>query len=281
MQIEYIVREDNTRLLLIFAGWSTDASAFGGLVCPGYDVAVLSGYTDLSVPDDFSGYSDMAIGLGEIFGFHFPENFRYPYLSSSITEFWRRWHISLGTWFRDYVYIPLGGNHVSKKRWLVNLMIVWALTGLWHGAAWNFVLWGIGFGLILIVEKLWLLQYLQRWRFINHIYVMFIVIISFVLFNAVDLQQAFSDISHLFGFGGIPLVSAEAVYYLKGYFVTFILATVACTPLLKQIYTYLLQRPKSEALMNLVEPFLLVGLMLVISAYLVDGSFNPFIYFRF
>lgn len=230
---------------------------------------------------DFSGYSDMAIGLGEIFGFHFPENFRYPYLSSSITEFWRRWHISLGTWFRDYVYIPLGGNHVSKKRWLVNLMIVWALTGLWHGAAWNFVLWGIGFGLILIVEKLWLFQYLQRWRFINHIYVMLIVIISFVLFNAVDLQQAFLDISHLFGFGGVPLVSAEAVYYLKSYFVTFILATVACTPLLKQAYTYLLQRPKSEALMNLVEPFLLVGLMLVISAYLVDGSFNPFIYFRF
>lgn len=223
----------------------------------------------------------MAIGLGKIFGFHFPENFRYPYLSSSITEFWRHWHISLGTWFRDYVYIPLGGNHVSKKRWLVNLMIVWALTGLWHGAAWNFVLWGIGFGLILIVEKLWLLQYLQRWRFINHIYVMIIVIISFVLFNAVDLQQAFSDISHLFGFGGVPLVSAEAVYYLKSYFVTFILATVACTPLLKQAYTYLLQRSKSEALMNLVEPFLLVGLMLVISAYLVDGSFNPFIYFRF
>ena len=160
-------------------------------------------------------------------------------------------------------------------------MIVWALTGLWHGAAWNFVLWGIGFGLILIVEKLWLLQYLQRCRFINHLYVMFIVIISFVLFNAVDLQQAFSDISHLFGFGGIPLISAEAVYYLKSYFVTFILATVACTPLLKQAYAYLSQLPKSEALMNLVEPFLLVGLMLVISAYLVDGSFNPFIYFRF
>ena len=161
---------------------------------------------------DFSGYSDMAIGLGKVFGFHFLENFNYPYISASITEFWRRWHISLGTWFRDYVYIPLGGNRVGRARQLLNILVVWMLTGFWHGAAWNFVVWGLMFAVLLIMEKLWLLKPLSKCRPLAHLYVVFFVVISFVIFNAENMGQALSDIGGLFGAGGIPLVSAEAVY---------------------------------------------------------------------
>ena len=230
---------------------------------------------------DFSGYSDMAIGLGEIFGFHFPENFQYPYLSTSITDFWRRWHMSLGSWFRDYVYIPLGGNRVSKGRWLLNITIVWVLTGLWHGASWNFVFWGIGFGIILIIEKLWLLKYLKKFRIINHLYVMFVVILSFVLFNATNLHEAFSDITNMFGMGTIPLVSKEALYYLNSYFMLFLIAIIACTPLFKKIFLYIKKSTLGAYIINIVEPFAIVVMLLIVTAYLVDGSFNPFIYFRF
>lgn len=230
---------------------------------------------------DFSGYSDMAIGLGEIFGFHFPENFQYPYLSTSITDFWRRWHMSLGSWFRDYVYIPLGGNRVSKGRWLFNIVIVWILTGLWHGASWNFVLWGIGFGIILIVEKLWLLKYLKKFRILNHLYVMFIVTLSFVLFNATDLHEAFSDIMNMFGMRSIPLVSKEALYYLSSYFMLFLIAIVACTPLFKNILLYIKKSKLGASIINIIEPFVIAMMLLIVTAYLVDGSFNPFIYFRF
>ena len=160
---------------------------------------------------DFSGYSDMAIGLGKVFGFHFLENFNYPYISASITEFWRRWHMSLGTWFRDYVYIPLGGNRVGRARQLLNILVVWMLTGFWHGAAWNFVVWGLMFAVLLIMEKLWLLKPLSKCRPLAHLYVVFFVVISFVIFNAENMGQALSDIGGLFGAGGIPLVSAEAV----------------------------------------------------------------------
>ena len=153
---------------------------------------------------DFSGYSDMAIGLGKVFGFHFLENFNYPYISASITEFWRRWHISLGTWFRDYVYIPLGGNRVGRARQLLNILVVWMLTGFWHGAAWNFVVWGLMFAVLLIMEKLWLLKPLSKCRPLAHLYVVFFVVISFVIFNAENMGQALSDIGGLFGAGGIP-----------------------------------------------------------------------------
>ena len=166
---------------------------------------------------DFSGYSDMAIGLGKVFGFHFLENFNYPYISASITEFWRRWHMSLGTWFRDYVYIPLGGNRVGRARQLLNILVVWMLTGFWHGAAWNFVVWGLMFAVLLIMEKLWLLKPLSKCRPLAHLYVVFFVVISFVIFNAENMGQALSDIGGLFGAGGIPLVSAEAVYCLRSF----------------------------------------------------------------
>jgi len=230
---------------------------------------------------DFSGYSDMAIGLGRIFGFTFLENFDYPYISKSVTEFWRRWHMSLGTWFRDYVYIPLGGNRVSKPRWYFNIFAVWMLTGFWHGAAWNFVIWGLFFAFFLIVEKLWLLKRLEKAKVWNHIYVLLVIAISFVIFNAADMKEAFSYIGGMFGAGGIPISSGEFVYYLKSYSVTLVLAIIGATPLVKNMINRLMERNVAEKILNVLEPIVLVGLLVVMTAYLVDGSFNPFLYFRF
>lgn len=230
---------------------------------------------------DFSGYSDMAIGLGKVFGFHFLENFNYPYISASITEFWRRWHISLGTWFRDYVYIPLGGNRVGRARQLLNILVVWMLTGFWHGAAWNFVVWGLMFAVLLIMEKLWLLKPLSKCRPLAHLYVVFFVVISFVIFNAENMGQALSDIGGLFGAGGIPLVSAEAVYCLRSFALVLILAVWGATPLLRNGLVRLSQYPTAGKVLNALEPFTLFVLLLVMTGYLVDGSFNPFLYFRF
>ena len=230
---------------------------------------------------DFSGYSDMAIGLGKVFGFHFLENFNYPSISASITEFWRRWHISLGTWFRDYVYIPLGGNRVGRARQLLNILVVWMLTGFWHGAAWNFVVWGLMFAVLLIMEKLWLLKPLSKCRPLAHLYVVFFVVISFVIFNAENMGQALSDIGGLFGAGGIPLVSAEAVYCLRSFALVLILAVLGATPLLRNGLVRLSQYPTAGKVLNALEPFTLFVLLLVMTGYLVDGSFNPFLYFRF
>ena len=230
---------------------------------------------------DFSGYSDMAIGLGKVFGFHFLENFNYPYISASITEFWRRWHMSLGTWFRDYVYIPLGGNRVGRARQLLNILVVWMLTGFWHGAAWNFVVWGLMFAVLLIMEELWLLKPLSKCRPLAHLYVVFFVVISFVIFNAENMGQALSDIGGLFGAGGIPLVSAEAVYCLRSFALVLILAVLGATPLLRNGLVRLSQYPTAGKVLNALEPFTLFILLLVMTGYLVDGSFNPFLYFRF
>ena len=230
---------------------------------------------------DFSGYSDMAIGLGKVFGFHFLENFNYPYISASITEFWRRWHMSLGTWFRDYVYIPLGGNRVGRARQLLNILVVWMLTGFWHGAAWNFVVWGLMFAVLLIMEKLWLLKPLSKCRPLAHLYVVFFVVISFVIFNAENMGQALSDIGGLFGAGGIPLVSAEAVYCLRSFALVLILAALGATPLLRNGLVRLSQYPTAGKVLNALEPFTLFVLLLVMTGYLVDGSFNPLLYFRF
>lgn len=230
---------------------------------------------------DFSGYSDMAIGLGKIFGFHFMENFNYPYISASITEFWRRWHISLGTWFRDYVYIPMGGNRVSRGRWFWNLLVVWMLTGFWHGAAWNFLLWGLFFALLLILEKLWLLKGLQKHSVLAHIYVLFFVMLSFLLFDAQTLPEAVSHIGGLFGMGGISLSSPETLYYLSSFAPILVLALLGATPLPKTLFLKLAQRPVIGKLITWTEPFALLALLLVMTAFLVDGSFNPFLYFRF
>ena len=223
---------------------------------------------------DFSGYSDMAIGLGKLFGFDFAENFDYPYISKSITEFWRRWHISLGTWFRDYVYIPLGGSRVGMARMIINLLIVWMLTGFWHGAEWNFILWGLYFAVLLIVEKLFLLKWLNHSKVISRIYVLLLVVISFVIFNAGSINEAFVYIGGMFGVGDYPLVSTETFYYLKDYLLVLIIAIVGATNFPKYFVT------KFKTLQWL-EPIVLVALLAVSTAYLVDGSFNPFLYFRF
>lgn len=230
---------------------------------------------------DFSGYSDMAIGLGKIFGFDLLENFHYPYISGSITEFWRRWHMSLGTWFRDYVYIPLGGNRVSKVRWYFNIFVVWFLTGFWHGANWNFIVWGLYFAVLLILEKSFLLPFLKKSGIFKHIYVLFFIIISFVIFNAADMREAFAYIGGMFGGGGIPFISMETVYYWKSNLALLIMACIGATPLAKNALFKLSQKKKGQVMIGLIEPVVLVILLLLCTAYLVDGSFNPFLYFRF
>ena len=225
---------------------------------------------------DFSGYSDMAIGLGKVFGFHFIENFNYPYMSKSIAEFWRRWHMSLGTWFRDYVYLPLGGNRVSKGRWIFNTLVVWMLTGLWHGAAWNFVLWGLLYAAFLLLEK-FIPALTKMPTVLRRTYTLLIVALGFVLFNAADLKQAIGDIGGMFGFAGVPLVTEQTLYYLRSYGALFIAAVIGATPLVKT----LAEKVEHKPIGAILEPILTILLLLVCTAYLVDGSFNPFLYFRF
>ena len=230
---------------------------------------------------DFSGYSDMAIGLGRIFGFRFQENFNYPYISGSITEFWRRWHISLGSWFRDYVYIPLGGNRVSKAKWLRNILVVWMLTGLWHGASWNFVLWGLGFAVLLVAEKLVYGRLLQRTHVLKHVYTLLLVTLSFVLFNADSVSEAVSQLGAMFGAGGLPLVSTEGVYYLKSYAGTFLFATIGATPLVSNAISRFGKTRFGAQALTVLQPLVMLALLAACTAFLVDGSFNPFLYFRF
>lgn len=235
----------------------------------------------LQIYFDFSGYSDMAIGLGRVFGFRFAENFQHPYVSRSVTEFWRRWHISLGTWFRDYLYIPLGGNRVSKGRWVLNLLIVWAATGFWHGAQWNFILWGLFFAVLLILEKLWLSRWLKKRKVISHLYVMLVVILGFVLFDASSVSQAFASLSAMFGFSGLPFTSGETLYYLKSYGLLLAAAAVGATPLAQKLFSAAQDTALAWRLWNAAEPVGLLALLVVCTGFLVDGSFNPFLYFRF
>ena len=230
----------------------------------------------LNIYFDFSGYSDMAIGLGRVLGFHFVENFNYPYLSRSVTEFWRRWHISLGSWFRDYVYIPMGGSRVSRWRWVLNILTVWMLTGLWHGAAWNFVLWGLLFAALLLVEK-WIPALQRLPGVLRHGYVLLAVVLSFVLFNADSLAQAGQDFAGLFGFGSLSLTSAETLYYLKSYAVLFVLGILGSTPVVKNAA----RRIDGTKAGVVLEAAAMLALLIVCTAYLVDGSFSPFLYFRF
>ena len=230
---------------------------------------------------DFSGYSDMAIGLGRIFGFRFQENFNYPYISGSITEFWRRWHISLGSWFRDYVYIPLGGNRVSKAKWLRNILVVWMLTGLWHGASWNFVLWGLGFAVLLVAEKLVYGRLLQRTHVLKHVYTLLLVTLSFVLFNADSVSEAVLQLGAMFGAGGLPLVSTEGVYYLKSYAGTFLFAAIGATPLVSNAISRFGKTRFGAQALTVLQPLIMLALLAACTAFLVDGSFNPFLYFRF
>jgi alginate O-acetyltransferase complex protein AlgI len=228
---------------------------------------------------DFSGYSDMAIGLGRMFGFRFPENFDYPYVSQTVTEFWRRWHISLGQWFRDYVYIPLGGNRVSYVKWIRNIFIVWVLTGLWHGAAWNFAIWGLYFGVLLYLERTFLARLLQRGpRFLRHVYVLLAVLVSWTIFELDTADRIFRYLGDMFALSDIPLVNAEASYLLRSNLVLLLIAALGSVPLLK----VLRERYADRRFVRVAAAPVLNTLLLFVSyAYLIDSTFNPFLYFRF
>lgn len=236
----------------------------------------------LQIYFDFSAYSDMAIGLGRMFGFHFLENFNYPYISKSITEFWRRWHMSLSSWFRDYVYIPLGGNRKETIILVRNIFIVWALTGIWHGANWTFVIWGLMYGIMLIIEKLLLTKHLEKMpSILQRIYVLFTVMISFIIFNANSIGEAWNNIIGLFGANGESLINASTVYYLKSYLVVLVIAIIGSTPLLKNIIEKLKTKTNANKIINLLEPIAMASILIIVTAYLVDNSYNPFLYFRF
>lgn len=231
---------------------------------------------------DFSAYSDMAIGLGRIFGFNFPENFNYPYISKSITEFWRRWHISLGTWFKDYVYIPLGGNRDGKYKQIRNILIVWLLTGIWHGANWTFLIWGLLFGIILIIEKIFLNKFMEKLpSFIKRIYVLFIVMILFIIFNAENMSVALTNIKGLFGMNGEVFINDYTLHYLKSYLPLLIIAFLGATPLIKTLIDKLRKNKYVNNIINILEPILIVIILVVVTSYLIDNSYNPFLYFRF
>ena len=231
---------------------------------------------------DFSGYSDMAIGLGRIFGFRFLENFNYPFISKSIAEFWRRWHMSLGTWFRDYVYIPMGGNRVPVVRWLFNTLTVWFLTGIWHGADWTFILWGVYFAIFLVLEKFVLNKFFAKIpRVFSHVYVIVAILVSFVLFHGNGLAGSLADIGHMFGAGSLPFWSAQTTYYLISYIFVLLVSLVGATPVVKHVVLKIKSPKRGEAIVNILEPVFVLGILFVVTAYFVDGSFSPFLYFRF
>ena len=229
---------------------------------------------------DFSGYSDMAIGLGKMFGFEFNMNFNYPYVSKSITEFWRRWHISLSSWFRDYVYIPLGGNRVSKIKHIRNLLIVWFLTGLWHGAAWNFVAWGLYYGVILIIEKYLLSPVLDRLPdVVRHIYSIVLVVIGWVLFFSSSFGQAADYIRVMFGAGAHGFADRESMYLLTSNLILWLILIFGSTPLVHFRYEHMLRTKKWNT--TIINSVVYAALFIVCIAYLVTETYNPFLYFRF
>jgi len=266
------------------------ADTLGGLASTmhGMEEATVVGYwmyavaISLQLYFDFSGYSDMAIGLGRIFGFHFLENFNYPFISKSIAEFWRRWHMSLGTWFRDYVYIPMGGNRVSQGRWFFNILTVWFLTGFWHGADWTFIIWGLYFAAFLLLEKFVLNKVFAKLpKFVSHIYVVIAILISFVIFSGNGLSGAMADLGNMFGAGGISFWSGETAYYLRSYGVVLVAAILGSTPLVKTAVLKLKEKKAGALVCDILEPVFVVVMLLVVTAYFVDGSFSPFLYFRF
>ena len=231
----------------------------------------------LQIYYDFSAYSDMAIGLGKMFGFHFLENFNYPYIAKSITDFWRRWHISLSSWFKEYVYIPLGGSRKTIARTVINLLIVWFLTGLWHGASWNFVVWGLYFGVLLIIEKFVLKKVLDKMpSFIRHLYTLFFVIISWVIFACPTLEDGLNYISIMFNFNN-EIISTESIYLISTHFVLFIIAIIGCTPIFKKIK----EKLKNNKLFMIIEIIICLILFFISLSFLVGSTYNPFLYFRF
>ena len=246
----------------------------GGLTVLGSWLGIIA-FT-LQIYFDFSGYSDMAIGLGRMIGFEFKENFNYPYISRSVTEFWRRWHMSLGTWFRDYVYIPLGGNRCGRGRQLFNIFVVWALTGIWHGANWTFLLWGLYYAVFLMFEKLFFLRALEKSRVFGHIYTIIIVMFGWVIFQLDSLGAIGTYTSAMLGFGASEFATSADVYYLSSYAITFVISIVASTPLGSKLFGKLPAKARRFA-----APALIVLALVICTAYLVDAPSNPFIYCNF
>ena len=234
----------------------------------------------LQIYFDFSGYSDMAIGLGLIFGFRFLENFNYPLIASSITDFWRRWHMSLSSWFRDYVYIPLGGNRNGLIKQIRNIFVVWFLTGFWHGASWNFIIWGLYFGVLLVIEKMFLKKFIDKTKVFKYVYTSIIVVISFLIFSTDNLKDIFSSLGNMFMINDIPLTSSSTIYYLKNNLVLLIISIIGATPLMKCLVKKI-RLSKFKKVVECLEVVVVLGLLIVTTAFLVDASFNPFLYFRF
>lgn len=231
---------------------------------------------------DFSGYSDMAIGLGKIFGFDYLENFNYPYISRSITEFWRRWHMSLSSWFKEYVYIPLGGNRKGLSRQLINISIVWILTGLWHGASWNFVMWGVYYGIILIIEKLGLLKVLEKCpAVVGHIYSLILIVIGWVIFAVDDMGKVAVYLGMMLGSSQI-FIDDAFVYFFESRIWLLIACVIGSTPLPKIVCSIIAEKLEDrEVLLGTIETVLFMGIFALSMAFLVSGSYNPFLYFRF
>ncbi|WP_270474731.1 MBOAT family O-acyltransferase [Clostridium cochlearium] len=231
---------------------------------------------------DFSGYSDMAIGLGKFFGFDLMENFNYPYISKSVTEFWRRWHISLGSWFREYVYIPLGGNKKGALKQYRNLFIVWFLTGFWHGANWNFIIWGLYFGILITLEKIFVLKWLDKLpNFISHVYALIIIIVGWAIFEFENTSVLFSFIKTMFGMGSNTFIDNQSIYYLYTNLFLFILAIIFSTPLPKKLFKKLIYNVKLKPYAKLIVPTIYLILILLCTTYLVNETYNPFLYFKF
>lgn len=252
---------------------------------PGTEISVLMAWTGiiaftLQIYFDFSGYSDMAIGLGKLFGFRFKENFRYPYISQSISEFWRRWHISLGAWFKEYVYIPLGGSRAGKRKLARNLFGVWFLTGLWHGASWNFVLWGLYFGTLILIEKLFLQKSMARWpRAVRHTYSLLAVVIGWVFFEFTSLTDVLGFLRIMFGAGGGALIDSQAIVNLKAYAPLYIVCILAASPWPKKLALSIKRVHRN--IYRLAANVYYCALMFFSTAYMVGSTYNPFIYFRF
>ena len=261
------------------------ANVLGEVVSNLVDVNVLSSWLKpilftLQIYFDFSGYSDMAIGLGLMFGFRFLENFNYPLIASSITDFWRRWHMSLSSWFRDYVYIPLGGNRVSKFKWIRNIFVVWFLTGFWHGASWNFIIWGLYFGVILVIEKVLLGKYLEKTKVLKYIYSLLIIVIGFLIFNSSSVNEILCGLKNMFLLADIPFSSRETIYYLKSNLSLIIISIVGATPFMKNVILKI-KKTKFSKVLDVLEPIVYIILLTLCTAFLIDASFNPFLYFRF
>ena len=229
---------------------------------------------------DFSGYSDMAIGLGLVFGFHFLENFNYPLTAKSITDFWRRWHISLSTWFRDYLYIPLGGNRLGKKKQIRNILIVWLTTGLWHGASWNFVLWGLYFAILLLLEKFVWQKFLDKHKIFAHISTFILILFSFIIFNTESIAGIGLFFQNLFNFN-LPFTNVETNFYLSNYLIVLILAFIGMGPWMKNLYQKIANFKTGKKVLIIAEPIFLMILLFIITGYIIDDSYNPFLYFRF